>query len=75
VPEGDTIHRTATALRAALLEKVMTGFDAPRLSGHRPTIGAVIDVRSSRARPAVNAGTVTAITGSAHSIVRPDAAC
>ena len=29
VPEGDTIHRTATALRAALLEKVMTGSRPP----------------------------------------------
>jgi len=50
VPEGDTIHRTATALRAALLEKVMTGFEAPRLKGHRPAIGAVIERVDSRGK-------------------------
>ena len=50
MPEGDTIHRTATALRAALLEKVMTGFEAPRLKGHRPAIGAVIERVDSRGK-------------------------
>jgi endonuclease-8 len=50
VPEGDTIHRTATALRAALLEKVMTGFEAPRLQGHSPAIGAVIERVDSRGK-------------------------
>ena len=50
VPEGDTIHRTATALRAALLGKVMTGFEAPRLDGHRPAIGAVIERVDSRGK-------------------------
>jgi len=43
VPEGDTIHRTAAALRAAMLDKAMTAFQAPRLSGLRPTVGAVIE--------------------------------
>ena len=50
MPEGDTIHRSATALRAALLEKVMTGFDAPRLTGPRPSLGAVIERVDSRGK-------------------------
>jgi len=43
VPEGDTIHRSATALRAALLEKVMVGFEAPRLQGLQPRVGSTIE--------------------------------
>ncbi|HEX9258497.1 MAG TPA: DNA-formamidopyrimidine glycosylase family protein [Acidimicrobiales bacterium] len=43
MPEGDTIHRTAAALRAAMLGKPMTAFQATRLSGLRPTPGAVIE--------------------------------
>ena len=50
MPEGDTIHRSATALRAALLEKVMTGFEAPRLTGPRPALGAVIERVDSRGK-------------------------
>ena len=50
VPEGDTIHRTAAALRAALLGKAMTAFEAPRLDGHRPAIGAVIERVESRGK-------------------------
>jgi endonuclease VIII len=33
VPEGDTIHRAATALRAALQDAVVMGFQAPRAVG------------------------------------------
>jgi endonuclease-8 len=50
VPEGDTIHRAATALRAALLDKVTTGFEAPRLRGRRPALGAVIERVDSRGK-------------------------
>jgi endonuclease-8 len=50
VPEGDTIHRSATALRAALLEKIMTGFEAPRLRGIYPSRGATIERVDSRGK-------------------------
>ena len=33
VPEGDTIHRTAAALRTALVGKAVTRFDAPQKLG------------------------------------------
>ena len=35
MPEGDTIHRTASALRTALVDQKMVRFEAPRLVGHR----------------------------------------
>jgi endonuclease-8 len=50
VPEGDTIHRSATALRAALLEKVTSGFEAPRLQGLKPAHGATIERVDSRGK-------------------------
>jgi endonuclease VIII len=50
VPEGDTIHRTAAALRAALLGKSMTAFEAPRLTGLHPTPGSVIERVDSRGK-------------------------
>ena len=34
MPEGDTIHRTAAALRTAVLGKPLTAFEAPRLDRH-----------------------------------------
>jgi endonuclease-8 len=43
MPEGDTIYRAAAALRTALVGKVTTGFDAPRLTGPRPGKGRVIE--------------------------------
>jgi endonuclease VIII len=43
VPEGDTIYRTAAALRTALVGRPISGFDAPRLTGPRPEIGRVIE--------------------------------
>jgi endonuclease-8 len=50
VPEGDTIHRTAAALRTAVLGKPLTAFEAPRLTGLRPSIGAVIERVESRGK-------------------------
>jgi endonuclease-8 len=50
VPEGDTIHRSATALRAALIGKIMTGFEAPRLSGLSPARGSTIERVTSRGK-------------------------
>ncbi len=43
MPEGDTIHRSATALRVALVGEVTTAFRAPRLTGLVPEIGRTID--------------------------------
>lgn len=43
VPEGDTIHRTVSALRTALVGKPITRFDAPRLVGPRPSVGRVVE--------------------------------
>lgn len=42
VPEGDTIHRTAAALRTALVDKKMVRFDAPRLVGVVPRAGRTV---------------------------------
>ena len=43
MPEGDTINRAATALRAALLGKPTTSFEARRHSGIVPVTGAMIE--------------------------------
>jgi len=43
MPEGDTIHRTASALRTALAGKPMQRFDAPRLVGPVPEAGRVVE--------------------------------
>ena len=43
MPEGDTIYRTAVALRAALLGKPLVSFDAPRHQGLLPGPAAVVE--------------------------------
>ena len=43
MPEGDTIHRAAAALRTALTGRVSTRFDAPRLYGPHPGPGRTIE--------------------------------
>jgi endonuclease-8 len=50
VPEGDTIHRTAAALRASVLGKPVTVFYAPRLTGITPAVGAVIERVEARGK-------------------------
>jgi endonuclease-8 len=50
VPEGDTIHRTAAALRAALIGRATTAFQAPRLDGILPSPGSVIERVESRGK-------------------------
>ena len=40
VPEGDTLHRTAARLKPALEGHVLTRFEAPRLLGDAPQLGA-----------------------------------
>ena len=42
MPEGDSIHRTAAALRIALVDKKMVRFDAPHLIGVVPKAGRTI---------------------------------
>jgi endonuclease VIII len=42
VPEGDSIHHTAAALRIALVDKKMVRFDAPQLIGVVPKAGRTI---------------------------------
>ena len=43
MPEGDTIHRAAAALRTALVDKKMVRFEAPRLIGVVPRAGRTIE--------------------------------
>src|SRR6185503_7246916 len=43
MPEGDTINRAATALRAALLGKPTTSFEARRHNGIVPVTGAMVE--------------------------------
>ncbi len=43
VPEGDTIHRAATALRTALVGHEMRAFSAPRLTTRHPAVGDVVE--------------------------------
>jgi endonuclease VIII len=42
MPEGDTIHRAAASLRAALLERTLTRVDLPRHPAPWPAVGATI---------------------------------
>ncbi len=50
MPEGDTIHRTAAALRTALVGKAVTRFDAPRLTGPHPSEGRVVEEVTSHGK-------------------------
>ena len=50
MPEGDTIHRVASALRIALVGKPIVSFEAPRLFGPQPAQGRVIERIESHGR-------------------------
>jgi endonuclease-8 len=50
MPEGDTIHRTAAALRTALVGRPTARFDAPRLYGPKPSIGRVVELVESHGK-------------------------
>lgn len=50
MPEGDTLHRTATRLRPALAGHRLTRFEAPRLLGDRPAIGTTIEGVESKGK-------------------------
>ena len=43
MPEGDTIHHTASALRTALVGHSLVAFEAPYLFGLKPALGGVIE--------------------------------
>jgi len=43
VPEGDTIHRSATQLRHALQGAPVVRFEARRMLGTRPRVGEIVD--------------------------------
>ena len=50
MPEGDTIHRAAAALRIALVGQPMVRFEAPRLIGPLPEPGRVIETVDSHGK-------------------------
>jgi endonuclease VIII len=50
MPEGDTIHRSASAMRTALAGKTMVRFDAPRLVGPVPQAGRIIETVESHGK-------------------------
>jgi endonuclease-8 len=50
MPDGDTIHRAASALRTALVGKPMVRFDAPRLVGPVPQAGRRIEAVESHGK-------------------------
>jgi endonuclease-8 len=50
MPEGDTIHRAASAMRTALAGKSMLRFDAPRLVGPVPQAGRIVEAVESHGK-------------------------
>lgn len=50
MPEGDTIHRSAAALRTALVGRAITRFDAPQVFGPRPALGRIVERVESRGK-------------------------
>lgn len=50
MPEGDTIHRTAAALRRSLTGRALTRVDLPRLPAPWPGVGATIERVEARGK-------------------------
>ncbi|MBK5331245.1 MAG: hypothetical protein JJD93_04700 [Ilumatobacteraceae bacterium] len=50
MPEGEAIHRTAAALRTALVGRAVLSFEAPHLDGPVPAPGRVIELVESRGK-------------------------
>jgi endonuclease VIII len=50
MPEGETIHRAAAALRAALVDEQMVRFEAPKLVGVTPRAGRMIEAVESHGK-------------------------
>lgn len=50
MPEGDTIHRAAARMRAALTGRELVRFEAPRLPPPLPTAGVTVDAVEARGK-------------------------
>lgn len=50
VPEGEAIHRTAAALRTALVGRAVLSFDGPHVDGPAPAPGRVIELVESHGK-------------------------
>ncbi|HVE18330.1 MAG TPA: DNA-formamidopyrimidine glycosylase family protein, partial [Ilumatobacteraceae bacterium] len=50
MPEGEAIHRTAAALRTALVGRAVLSFEAPHLNGPVPAPGRVIELVESHGK-------------------------
>ena len=50
VPEGEAIHRTAAALRTALVGRAVLSFEGPYLDGPVPAPGRVIELVESHGK-------------------------
>ena len=50
MPEGDTIHRAAARLRAALLDRELTAVDLPRRPPPWPAVGATVTAVEARGK-------------------------
>ncbi|HZX54043.1 MAG TPA: hypothetical protein VFE86_05155 [Ilumatobacteraceae bacterium] len=50
MPEGEAIHRTAAALRTALVGRPLVSFEAPLLEGPFPATGRVVELVENRGR-------------------------
>lgn len=50
MPEGDTIHRAASALRTALVGHAVTSFASERLIGPHPTLGSAVEKVTSHGK-------------------------
>ncbi len=50
MPEGDTIHRTAAALRRSLAGRALTRVELPQLAAPWPDIGATVDRIEARGK-------------------------
>ncbi len=50
VPEGEAIHRTAAALRTALVGRAVLSFESPYLDGPAPASGRVIELVESHGK-------------------------
>ncbi len=50
MPEGDTLHRTAAALRAALHGRTLVGVELPRCRPPYPAVGSTVDAVEARGK-------------------------
>jgi endonuclease-8 len=50
MPEGDTIHRAAAAMRHALLGRTLTRVEVPRIPPPLPAVGATVDRIEARGK-------------------------